>query len=131
MGKRRIMRWEIMDKSSTDLSVAMRHFEVHNRTEGKSIRTVEWYNEVLGLLPLVHLCLPGVPWLQSHVSLLAQSTRPRTSTRLMSSSLARRISLNRRTSISVYKFSRQNGESASLKDKGYARGLVGRFGRCR
>ena len=44
------MRWEIMDKSSTDLSVAMRHFEVHNRTEGKSIRTVEWYNEVLGLL---------------------------------------------------------------------------------
>ena len=44
------MRWEIMDKSSTDLSVAIRHFEVHNRTEGKSIRTVGWYNEVLGLL---------------------------------------------------------------------------------
>ena len=39
-----------MDKYNTDLSVAMRHFEVHNRTEGKSVRTVPWYNEVLGLL---------------------------------------------------------------------------------
>ena len=33
-------RWENMDKSNTDLSVLTRHFEVHNRTEGKSSRTV-------------------------------------------------------------------------------------------
>ena len=25
------------------------HFEVHNRTEGKSVRTVEWYNQALEL----------------------------------------------------------------------------------
>jgi len=48
--KRRNLRWETMDKSNFDLSVLMRHFEVHNRTEGKSARTVGWYNEVLGLL---------------------------------------------------------------------------------
>ena len=39
-----------MDKHNTDLSVIMMHFEVHNRTEGKSAMTVRWYNEVLGLL---------------------------------------------------------------------------------
>ena len=39
-----------MDKYNTDLSVTMMHFEVHNRTEGKSVKTVHWYNEVLGLL---------------------------------------------------------------------------------
>jgi site-specific recombinase XerD len=50
MAKRQNRRWESMDKSNTDLSVLMRHFEVHNKTEGKSERTVEWYNEVLDLL---------------------------------------------------------------------------------
>jgi site-specific recombinase XerD len=39
-----------MDKSDLDLSVLIKHFEIHNRTEGKSPRTVEWYNEVLHLL---------------------------------------------------------------------------------
>ena len=43
-------RWETMDKSNPDLTVIIRHFEIHNRTEGKSARTVGWYNEVLGLL---------------------------------------------------------------------------------
>ena len=43
-------RWETMDKSNTELTKLMLHFEVHNRTEGKSPRTVEWYNDVLGLL---------------------------------------------------------------------------------
>jgi len=38
-----------MDKSNIDLSVLMQHFEGNNRTEGKSPRTVGWYNEVLGL----------------------------------------------------------------------------------
>ena len=32
-----------------DITTLIDHFEVHNRTEGKSPRTVEWYNEVLGL----------------------------------------------------------------------------------
>lgn len=32
-----------------DITTLIVHFEVHNRTEGKSPRTVEWYNEVLGL----------------------------------------------------------------------------------
>lgn len=38
-----------MDHSDTDLSLVMKHFEVHNKTEGKSESTVLWYNEVLGL----------------------------------------------------------------------------------
>ena len=38
-----------MDKSNTELSVLMQHYEVHNKTEGKSPRTVGWYNEVLGM----------------------------------------------------------------------------------
>jgi len=46
---KRNLRWEEMDKSKIDLSVLMQHFEVNNRTEGKSPRTVGWYNEVLGL----------------------------------------------------------------------------------
>ncbi len=50
MVKRPNMARRTMEKRNTDLSVTMMHFEVHNRTEGKSIRTVQWYNEVLGLL---------------------------------------------------------------------------------
>ena len=37
--KRRIVRQETMDKPNVDLSILMRHFEVHNRTEGKAGRT--------------------------------------------------------------------------------------------
>ena len=32
-----------------DITTLIAHFEGHNRTEGKSPRTVEWYNEVLRL----------------------------------------------------------------------------------
>ncbi|NQW22494.1 MAG: tyrosine-type recombinase/integrase [SAR202 cluster bacterium] len=49
MATKRNLRWEEMEKSKIDLSVLMQHFEVNNRTEGKSPRTVGWYNEVLGL----------------------------------------------------------------------------------
>jgi hypothetical protein len=49
MAKRRNTRWEDMDKSRVELSVLIQHFEVHNRTEGKSPRTVQWYNDVLGM----------------------------------------------------------------------------------
>ena len=47
MVRRRNTRWEDMDRSNIDLSVLIQHYEVHNRTEGKSPRTVQWYNEVL------------------------------------------------------------------------------------
>ena len=40
----------LMHKKIIDLPVLMEHFEIHNRTEGKSPRTVEWYNLVLGQL---------------------------------------------------------------------------------
>ena len=49
MTRKKNLRWEDMDKSKTDLSVLKQHFEVNNRTEGKSPKTVGWYNEVLGL----------------------------------------------------------------------------------
>jgi len=49
MVRRRNTRWEDMDRSNIDLSVLIGHYEVHNRTEGKSPRTVQWYNEVLSM----------------------------------------------------------------------------------
>lgn len=49
MIRKRQTRWEDMDKSGIDLSILMQHFEVHNKTEGKSPRTVGWYNEVLNM----------------------------------------------------------------------------------
>jgi len=50
MGNSRYAASEAMDKGNSDFSIFIRHLEVHNKTEGKSPRTVEWYNEVLGLL---------------------------------------------------------------------------------
>ena len=38
-----------MNQNRLELFTLTRHFEVHNRSEGKSERTVEWYNEVLTL----------------------------------------------------------------------------------
>ena len=38
-----------MDQDKLDLKTLTRHFEVHNRSEGKSPRTVEWYNQALEL----------------------------------------------------------------------------------
>ena len=52
MVRRRNTRWEDMDRSNIDLSVLIQHYEVHNRTEGKSPRTVQWYNEVPSMLRL-------------------------------------------------------------------------------
>ena len=39
-----------MHEHDVDLSVLIERFEVHNRTEGKSPRTVDWYNQVLDSL---------------------------------------------------------------------------------
>ena len=43
-------RWADVKRGEVDLEDAVRRFEVHNRTEGKSARTVQWYNEVLSML---------------------------------------------------------------------------------
>ena len=56
MGITRKPGQEMMDKAKIDLSALIRHFNVHNRTEGKSPRTVEWCDEVLGMLH---------PWIKS------------------------------------------------------------------
>ena len=47
MTKNRSQRTSAMP--NFDITTLIAHFEVHNRTEGKSPRTVEWYNEVLRL----------------------------------------------------------------------------------
>ena len=44
MDTRRTRRRQSVDSGKRDLSVLFEYFEVHNRTEGKSPRTVEWYN---------------------------------------------------------------------------------------
>lgn len=42
MGDGRYAGWEAIDKGNSDLSIFIKHFEVHNKTEGKSPRTVKW-----------------------------------------------------------------------------------------
>lgn len=42
-------RWQKMDKNKLDLQILKDDFQLHNRTEGKSEKTVLWYNEVLHL----------------------------------------------------------------------------------
>ena len=49
MPSRRRVRRRGVNRDQLELSTLARHFEVHNRSEGKSLRTVEWYNEVLAL----------------------------------------------------------------------------------
>ena len=55
MSKYHTHRGGKMDLRGSDLSTLIRHFEVHNRTEGKSPNTVQWYNSAL---------LPLYGWLQ-------------------------------------------------------------------
>ncbi|MBL7126556.1 MAG: tyrosine-type recombinase/integrase [Dehalococcoidales bacterium] len=40
-------KWQELEKNGTSLEKLVRHFESHNRSEGKSPRTVEWYERVL------------------------------------------------------------------------------------
>jgi len=42
-------RWEEMEKDSVELEDLIRHYELYNRTEGKSPETIKWYNVVLDL----------------------------------------------------------------------------------
>jgi len=38
-------RWEQVDKDSIELLELGRHFELYNKTEGKSPKTISWYNQ--------------------------------------------------------------------------------------
>jgi site-specific recombinase XerD len=49
MKGKRNLRWEDMDKGDIDLRQLIQHFEVFNRSEGKSPRTVSWYSEALSV----------------------------------------------------------------------------------
>lgn len=49
MTKGRNRRWEEVEKDSIELSALARHFELYNRTEGKSPKTIDWYNQALTL----------------------------------------------------------------------------------
>jgi len=40
-------KWQELEKNNTPLEKLARHFEAHNRSEGKSPRTVDWYKRVL------------------------------------------------------------------------------------
>ena len=40
-------RWQKMDRDKIDLLELARHFELYNRTEGKSDKTVIWYNQAI------------------------------------------------------------------------------------
>ena len=42
-------RWEELEKDSIELGVLARHFELYNKTEGKSPQTIDWYNLALKL----------------------------------------------------------------------------------
>jgi site-specific recombinase XerD len=45
--RRRNQRWEELDRLSIPLEQLIRHYEVYNRSEGKSPRTVSWYTDCL------------------------------------------------------------------------------------
>jgi site-specific recombinase XerD len=47
--KRKTQRWQTMDKGHTTLEQLATQFRTFNRTEGKSARTVEWYDQTLEL----------------------------------------------------------------------------------
>ncbi len=49
MGSKQNLSWDQLDTSQLSLEKLIIHFEVNNRSEGKSPRTVAWYNEVLRL----------------------------------------------------------------------------------
>ena len=49
MTSRRATGRRAVNQKDPDLAALIRHFEFHNRSEGKSPRTVGWYNEALGL----------------------------------------------------------------------------------
>lgn len=49
MKERRNPRWEEMDKGKIGLHQLIQHFEIFNRSQGKSPKTIKWYSDVLNL----------------------------------------------------------------------------------
>jgi len=49
MKERRNLRWGEMDKGEMELNQLIQHFEIFNRSEGKSPKTIKWYSDVLNL----------------------------------------------------------------------------------
>ena len=41
------VRWDEVEKDSIELNVLAKHFELYNLTEGKSPKTIAWYNLAL------------------------------------------------------------------------------------
>ena len=48
MGPKKNLRWDEMDKSGMELEQLGQYFEVYNKSEGKSAKTIKWYAEALG-----------------------------------------------------------------------------------
>ena len=44
MKERRNLRWEEMDKGEMELNQLIQHFEIFNRSEGKSPKTIKMMN---------------------------------------------------------------------------------------
>lgn len=49
MGSRRNLNWQNMNKGNISLAELIQYFETYNRSEGKSVKTVHWYDEVLSM----------------------------------------------------------------------------------
>ena len=49
MAKKAIKRWDSMDKENTHLQRLILQFEAFNLSEGKTVKTVKWYNTSLNL----------------------------------------------------------------------------------
>jgi len=47
MTRARNWRWEELEKDTIELSALAKHFELYNRTEGKSPKTIDWHNLAL------------------------------------------------------------------------------------
>ena len=47
MTKGKNWRWEELEKDSIELGSQAKHFELYNKTEGKSPKTIVWYSMVL------------------------------------------------------------------------------------
>jgi len=49
MARNKAVRWDELDKQDTPLEKLVLQFEVFNRSEGKTPKTVSWYRTILGL----------------------------------------------------------------------------------
>jgi len=50
MGSRRTLKWQDMNKGNIHLQDLIKYFDTYNRSEGKSVATLTWYNQTLAML---------------------------------------------------------------------------------